>query len=419
LLASFRNSYNPRIAVTVDMIATGTDVKPIEIVFFMRSVRSRTFFEQMKGRGVRVISDTDLQAVTPDARSKTRFVIVDAVGIVLEDLGDTVSLEKKPSVSFEKLLEQVAFGNRETDVLSSLASRLARLDRQLSSADRQLLTDAGDGHSIRDLAAALVEALDPDIQIEAARMATGETGPTASSVEEAATRLLGEAAQPIAGNPELRAKLVELKRSYEQTIDTTSVDIVLKAGYSEEATEAARGIVHAFEAFIAEHRDEIDALQILFSRSYQRRLSFAQVRELAEAIKRPPRQWTPEVLWEAYERLDRSKVRGSGERTLADLVSLVRYAVHEQDELVPYAEQVRSRFGNWLAQQESAGRTFTPEQLRWLEMICGQVATSLGVEISDFDYVPFNQEGGIGKAVRLFGRDLGPLLTELNESLAT
>ena len=172
-LASFRNSYNPRIAVTVDMIATGTDVKPIEIVFFMRSVRSRTFFEQMKGRGVRVINDTDLQAVTPDARSKTRFVIVDAVGIVHEDLGDTVSLEKKPSVSFEKLLEQVAFGNRETDVLSSLASRLARLDRQLSSVDRQLLTDVAGGHSIRELAAALVDALDPDLQLEAAQTATG------------------------------------------------------------------------------------------------------------------------------------------------------------------------------------------------------------------------------------------------------
>ncbi len=418
LLASFRNSYNPRIAVTVDMIATGTDVRPIEIVFFMRSVRSRTFFEQMKGRGVRVINPTDLQAVTPDARAKTRFVIVDAVGISHEELTDTVSLEKKPSVSFEKLLEQIAFGNRETDLLSSLASRLARLDRQLSSADRQLLTDAADGHSIRELAAALVDALDPDVQIEAARMATGETDPAASAVEGAAARLLGEAAQPIAGNPDLRAKLVELKQSYEQTIDTTSVDTVLKAGYSEEATEAARGIVHDFEAFIAEHRDEIDALQILFSRPYRRRLTFEQVRELAEAIKRPPRQWTPEVLWEAYERLDLAKVHGSGERTLADLVSLVRFAVHEQDELVPYAEQVRERFDNWLAQQESAGRMFTPEQTRWLVMIRDQVATSLGIEMSDFDYVPFNQEGGAGKAVQLFGPHLTGLINELNGALS-
>ncbi len=418
LLASFRNSYNPRIAVTVDMIATGTDVKPIEIVFFMRAVRSRTFFEQMKGRGVRVINDTDLRAVTPDARSKDRFVIVDAVGIVHEDLTDTVSLEKKPSVSFEKLLEEVAFGNREADVLSSLASRLARLDRQLSSTDRQLLTDVAGARSIRDLAAALVDALDPDVQVKAAQRVTGEAEPSVADVEDAAAQLLAEAAKPIATNPDLRNKLIELKHSYEQTIDTTSVDTVLKAGYSEEATEAARGIVHDFETFIQENRDQIDALQILFSRPHRRRLTFEQVRELADAIKRPPRQWTPDVLWEAYERLDRSKVRGAGERTLADLVSLVRFAVRDQDALVPYAEQVRERFDNWLAQQESAGRTFTPEQMRWLEMIRDQIAASLGIEMSDFDYVPFNQEGGIGRASALFGSNLSNLLAELNAELS-
>ena len=418
LLASFRNSYNPRIAVTVDMIATGTDVRPIEIVFFMRSVRSRTFFEQMKGRGVRVINPTDLQAVTPDARAKTRFVIVDAVGISHEDLSDSVSLEKRPFVSFEKLLEQIAFGNREADVLSSLASRLARLDRQLGSADRKLLTDLAGGRPIRGLAAGLVDALDPDVQLDAARTATGETEPSADAITEAAAQLLAEAAKPIATNPDLRSKLIELKQSYEQTIDTTSVDTVLKAGYSEEATEAARGIVHDFEAFIHDHRDEIDALQILFSRPHGRRLTFEQVRELAEAIKRPPRQWTPEILWEAYERLDRSKVRGSGERTLADLVSLVRYAVDEREELVPYADQVRARFDNWLAQQESSGRSFMPEQLRWLEMIRNQVATSLGVELTDFDYVPFNQKGGVARAAKVFGPELPSLLYELNEALS-
>ena len=363
LLASFRNSYNPRIAVTVDMIATGTDVKPIEIVFFMRSVRSRTFFEQMKGRGVRVINDTDLQAVTPDARSKDRFVIVDAVGISHEDLTDTVSLEKKPSVSFEKLLEQVAFGNREADApllagqppgAPGPPAQLGRSPAPDRCRRRALHPRArrGAGRGARsrrpDRGGADGDGRRPIRRLQPSRRPRHE--------------LLGEAAQPIAANPELRAKLVELKHSYEQTIDTTSVDTVLKAGYSEEATEAARGIVRDFEAFIAEHRDEIDALQILFSRPYRRRLTFEQVRELAEAIKRPPRQWTPEVLWEAYERLDRSKVHGSGERTLADLVSLVRFAVHEQDELVPYAEQVRERFDNWLAQQESAGRTFTPEQ---------------------------------------------------------
>src|SRR5439155_26106316 len=166
-----------RIAVTVEMIATGTDVKPIEIVFFMRSVRSRTFFEQMKGRGVRVINPTDLQAVTPDAKAKTRFVIVDAVGISHEDLTDTTSLEKRPFVSFEKLLEQVAFGNREPDVLSSLASRLARLDRQLSDDDRRQLQETA-GQPLALITSRIVQALDPDVQLETAKQASSAAEPS-------------------------------------------------------------------------------------------------------------------------------------------------------------------------------------------------------------------------------------------------
>ncbi len=417
LLASFRNSYNPRIAVTVDMIATGTDVKPLEIVFFMRGVKSRTFFEQMKGRGVRVISETDLRAVTPDARAKDRFVIVDAVGICQEDLSDTRPLEKKPTVPFHTLLEQVAFGNREPDFLSSLASRLARLDRQLAPDDRRALTEAAGGVALPELTAAIVAALDPDAQLEAAKEASGLEEPPPEAVAQAAARLLNEAAAPLATNPELRKKLIEVKESYEQTIDTVSQDRVLRAGYSAEATEAARSIVTSFEEFIRENKDEITALGVLYSRPYRQRLTYEQIKELADAIQRPPRQWTPDVLWAAYERLDRSKVRGSGERVLADLVSLIRFATHQEDELIPFPEVVQERFASWLAQQENRGRVFTDEQRRWLEMIRDQIATSLSVSTDDFDYVPFAQHGGLGKAVQLFGPDLPALLEELNEVL--
>src|SRR6266581_4218646 len=170
LLSSFRNSYNPRIAVTVDMIATGTDIRPLEIVFFMRTVRSRGFFEQMKGRGTRVIAPDDLQAVTPDAKSKTHFIIVDAVGLSEEEMSDTRPLERKRTVSFEKLLEAISFGNREPDVLSSLASRLARLDRELSDDDRKLLQETA-GQPLAQITSRIVEALDPDAQLEEAKKA--------------------------------------------------------------------------------------------------------------------------------------------------------------------------------------------------------------------------------------------------------
>jgi type I restriction enzyme, R subunit len=239
LLASFRNSYNPRIVVTVDKIATGTDVRPLEIVFFMRTVGSRNFFEQMKGRGSRVITDTDLQGVTPDAKAKTHYVIVDAVGACEREMVETVPLEKKRNVSFEKLIEAVGLGNREPDVLSSLASRLSQLEHQLTKDDHQVLQELNGGRPIASITAAIVNALDPDAQLEAARRETGAIKPPPEAVQKAASTLIEAAAKQLQGNPELRNKLIEIKKSYEQTIDTVSQDQLLEAGYSAQAKEKA------------------------------------------------------------------------------------------------------------------------------------------------------------------------------------
>ena len=137
LIADFRNSYHPRIAVTVDMIATGTDIRPLEVLLFMRAVKSRVLFEQMLGRGTRVIQPTDLQAVTPDADRKDRFVIVDAVGVVEQEKVDTQTLERKRSLKLGQLLEMVALGAVDEDALLSLAGRLARLGKSLSPADAE------------------------------------------------------------------------------------------------------------------------------------------------------------------------------------------------------------------------------------------------------------------------------------------
>jgi type I restriction enzyme R subunit len=416
LLSSFRNSYNPRIAVTVDMIATGTDIKPLEIVFFMRTVRSRNFFEQMKGRGTRVITPDDLQAVTPDAKSKTHFIIVDAVGLSEEEMSDTRPLERKKTVSFEKLLEAVSFGNREPDVLSSLASRLARLDRELSEDDRTQVTQAA-GQPLAQITSRIVEALDPDVHLEAAKKATGTDEPSPDQVKQSATKLIQEAAQPIAANPNLRNRLIEIRRSYEQTIDTVSKDQLLSAGHDPAARQKAQSIVQSFEQFIRENKNEITALQILYSRPYRQRLTLKEIDELAKTIERPPRAWTADRLWQAYQALDRSKVRGSGQRVLADLVSLVRFAMHEQSDLHPFRDDVHKNFARWMAQQESNGRQFTTEQRQWLEAIRDHVAASLTIESEDFEYEPFVQRGGLGKAYQVFGKDLEPILKELNEVL--
>jgi len=416
LLASFRNSYNPRIVVTVDMIATGTDVRPLECVFFMRSVRSRTFFEQMKGRGVRIINPDDLKGVTPDADHKTHFVIVDAVGVTETELSDTQPLDRKKTVGFDKLLNQVSFGNRDPDVISSIAGRLARLNKQITKADRAELQESA-GIDLEQLVGSLVAALDPDEQYVEAQKQSGKEDPDAGEVAAATKVLLDAALTPITTNPEFRTKLVDVRRSYEQTIDTTSIDEVIQAGHSKDATERARHLVDSFEEFIEENKDEITALQVLYNIPYREKPTFDQVKELAAAIERPPRSWTPERLWEAYQVLEKERVHGSGSRVLTDLVSLVRFALEQDDELIPYPEAVEERFEGWLLNQQQAGREFTPEQYKWLGMIKDHVATSLKMSTDDFDYVPFSEQGGLGKAWDLFGDELGGILDELNEAL--
>ena len=415
LITQFRNSFNPRIVVTVDMIATGTDIKPVEVVFFMRNVRSRNFFEQMKGRGVRTISATDFNAVTPDAGGKDRFVIVDAVGVTESELSDSYSLDRHPSVPFDKLLDMVAMGDREPDTLSSLASRLARLDRRLSPQDRQAVEDVAGGSTLKELVRELLTATDPDAALDAARAATGQDDPPEEAIAQAARQLLDAAARSFAANPELRQRLTEIHRAYEQTIDTVSQDTVVRAEFSGAEADA---LTSSSREYIEENRDEITALQVLYQRSYSQRLSYAEIRALADSLASPPRSWTPERLWDAYRQLEQSRVRGSSQRVMADIVSLVRYAIGNEEELAPFAERVEERFQGWLAMQETAGRDFTDEQRRWLEAIKDHIAGSVSIEIGDLELPPFAQRGRLGRAHALFGDGLAVLLEELNLALA-
>ena len=404
LIKAFRTSYYPRIAVTVDMIATGTDIKPVEIVVFMRSVKSRSFFEQMKGRGVRVIKDDDLRGVNPGEHvHKDRFVIVDCVGVCERDKTDSRPMDQKKSVPLDALLQAVSLGNVEPEVLSSVAVRLARLDAQLSDAERARVVSEAGGLGLKELSRGIVQALDPreDRGLQEA---------------EAALR---EAVKPLS-NPALRTLILTLKQQKELVIDTVTQDRVLEAGFSEAARERAQGIVQSFEAFIAQHRDEITALQILYNRPTKAPLKFEDLKALADTLQAPPHLWTESQLWQAYAALDASKVKGaSRRRILTDLVSLVRYAMHQENELVPYPERVAANFKAWLAQQQAAGKGFTDEQRWWLEKMAEHIASNLGIEADDFGYAPFDQRGGLGRVHQLFGAELRRVMDELNRECAS
>jgi type I restriction enzyme R subunit len=423
LIQDFRTGYYPRVVVTVDLIATGTDIRPVEIVMFMRSVKSRVLFEQMKGRGVRVINPTELQAVTPDARTKTHFLIVDCVGVTETELADSQPLERQKHVPMREILEHVASGGTAPDMLSSLASRLSRLDKQCGPAEIQQVVATG-GTTLKQISHAIVAALDPDRQLDAARQTfklPPDHPPTPAQVKQAAEGLLKAAVVPLASRPPLRQLIQDLKKQFEQLIDEVSRDELLtdKTGLSAEARDRARTLVVSFETFLQEHRDEISALQFFFSVPHRDRLRFRDIKELARSITAPPRSWTPDTLWRAYALLDKDRVHGaSGKRLLTDIVSLVRFALHRDDELIPHADRVKQRFENWMAQQANTGRKFSPEQTAWLEMIRDHVAASWEIEIDDFDDVPFVQEGGLGKAMQVFGKDLPQLIQQINEAVA-
>jgi type I restriction enzyme R subunit len=404
-LAAFRTSPALRIAVTVDMIATGTDVKPLECVFFMRDVRSPQYFEQMKGRGARTIPSADFQAVTPDAKQKTRFVLIDAIGVTEHDFVEP-PLNREKSVSLQKLLEKAANLTISEDETATLASRLAALEHQLTGEERAEL-DSVAGGSVRKVVRHLVDAVDPDRQAEAIE---GAEDPDAVRQQ-----LIIDAVKPLASNPDLRARILELRRVHDRVIDEVSPDVLLDA-YGVVDTSKAKSVVNSWRDYLDEHRAEITAIQLL-TEAKERRISFSDIKELADRIARPPYNWTPDIIWNAYVALDPQFAAKSDHRTLTDLVSLVRFTVGVDDKLVAYVERVKERYAAWLAQQEQAGVTFTDAERWWLDNMVKVIANSAGIRTEDLDDAPFTERGGTDGALRDLGDRAAELIDELNAEL--
>ena len=413
LLQAFRTSATLRIAVTVDMIATGTDVKPLECVFFMRDVRSASYFEQMKGRAARTISNADFQAVTPDAEAKTRFVLVDAIGVTEHDYVDACPLERVKTVSLKKLLDKAAALTLTDDETATLASRLAKLELQLTPGEREELDQVASA-SVKELVRGLVAAVDPDAQAAAVADAPMVNGVV--DVAAAVQALLDDAVRPLAANPALRQRILELRASHDQYVDEVSVDVLLDARGVVDVGRA-QSVVESWRAYLDEHRDEITALQLVFSEPRSARVTFADLRELAERIQRPPYNWTPDLLWKAYEAIEIGKVRHADRHTVTDLVSLLRFTLGADDELVPYASLVEERYAGWLAQQAQAGAAFTEKQRWWLDRIADVIATGAGITEDDLDNAPFSDRGGVDGAIRDLGANAGDFLEQLNERL--
>lgn len=415
VLSSFRNDYNPRIAVTVDMIATGTDVKPIECLIFMRDVKSKNYFEQMKGRGTRVLSKEDLQKVTPSAtENKDHFVIVDAVGVTKSRKSDTRPLERKPAVSMKELMMNVALGAKDKDTLTSLANRVIRLNSQMTQAEREQFKEKV-GATAGCVAERLLNAFDADIIFEQAQKNTGVSEPTEEQIKVAQRELVQAAVAPF-HNPDIRDYIENVRRNHDQIIDSVNLDSVIFAGFDVQQEKNVNKVISSFHTFIEENKDEIVALRIIYDAAYKERpMVIEKLKELYEKLK--SEGITVERLWDCYAIKQPDKVKRSAMTQITDLISIIRFEMGYADTLTSFADKVNYNFMQWTFKKNAGHIQFTEEQMDWLRLIKDHIVASLSILPEDLELTPFDRKGGLLGFYDAFGDDYEKILQEMNVAL--
>jgi type I restriction enzyme R subunit len=418
VLSQFRNNYNPRVAVTVDMIATGTDVKPLECLVFMRDVKSSNYFEQMKGRGTRTLDLDSLRKVTTSAiTAKTHYVLVDAVGVTRSCKSPSTPLITKPSIPLKDLATGVMMGIRDEDTVSSLAGRLARLDRQLEPAEQDRIRQAAGGTALSTIVHQLLDSIDPDRIEQQASAAAGGKEPNEAQRTQARDKLVGQVANVFTGP--LIDLIDNIRRQKEQTIDHDNLDTLNFAGFIGNARQSAENMARDFAAYLAEHRDQIEALSIFYTQPARRSVvTYAMIKAVMDALKTDRPRLAPISVWRAYALLDDVSEKNPV-NDLTILVALIRRVCGIDTKLVAYDDTVRRNFRDWILKRHSgSGEKFTGEQLEWLHMIRDHIATSIHMEREDLENNPFDTKGGLGKMYQLFGGNIDAVLDELNEALA-
>lgn len=420
VLAQFRNAYHPRIAVTVDMIATGTDVKPLECLLFMRDVKSRNYFEQMKGRGTRTLDHDELIKVTPSAKTaKTHYVIVDAIGVTKSLKTASQPLITKPSVPLKDLAMGIMMGASDTDSVSSLAGRLARLNKQLDAKDKKRIEAASGGVSITKMVVDLFSAIDGDKVEERTMLLAEKQGikaPGDTIRDQAQTELVSEAANAL--NGELINLIDTIRRDKEQKVDHENIDEVQIADWETATEEQATDLCNDFAAYLEQNKDEITALEIYYDQPHRRNeVTFEMVKDVLEKLKADKPKLSPLNVWNAYELLESYK----GKKPLSELtalVALIRRVVGVDGKLSTFDATVRKNFQTWVMKHHSSSnQKFTKEQTAWLHMIRDHFVNSFHFELDDLEMSPFDSQGGLGQMYELFGDDMNTIIDELNNEL--
>jgi len=399
-------------------------VKPLEVLLFMRDVKSVNYFEQMKGRGTRTIDHDALQKVSQTANSKTHFVIVDAIGVTKSKKTDSRPLERQPTVAMKDLLGAVAMGVEDEDLFLSLANRLIRLDKQITEQQRTKVRALSGGKNLKQITKELLSAYDPDeidrlAQVDIDKVSKHDRSPDfiAECKESAQQQLISQAASSF--NGELNSYLDNVRREHEQMIDSINIDTVIKSEWDTTSVDKATAIVTDFSAYLELHQDEIKALSIFYKQPYNRReITFKMIKDVFDKLKLDKPTLAPVAVWSAYTALETVKSQQPKDELTA-LVSLIRRACGIDSQLKAFDKTIEDNFNKWVFKQHTGNRNrFSAEQLDWLRMIKDHVVSSYHIELDDLDYTPFDSQGGRGKMQQLFGNEMNSIINELNDVLA-
>ena len=366
LIREFRNDKNFRIAVTVTLVATGTDIKPLEVVMFMRDVRSEQLYIQMKGRGVRTIGDEQLRNVTPNAFSKDLFYLVDAVGVTEhEHVVVSPGEPTDPTISLEVLMERIAHGLVSDEYLKMLAGRLARIHNKCNSEQREQFFNLAHT-SMGEIAAGIYEAFEKG------------TLPTFESINE--PNLERKAlVTVIANSPQVRKFILVLAAGF-VTILQPGEDELITKGFT---TEEAAATTQAFEQYIEEHKDDIEALRIIYNNNGEP-LTYSMLTGLQKMLMQANSKFRISQLWNNYALLKPEEVTKFGTKeerdAITNIIQLVRYGYHMTSNLVGLQATAKQYFNLWCGQLQ---RTITDAQKELLTQIVDYIVTNGSCEVQD------------------------------------
>ncbi len=423
LLHNFRNEYYPRIAVTVTKIATGTDVKCIEILVFMRDIRNENFYEQMLGRARRVLSKDELVQASPSATSaKLGYVVVDAVGITESPKMQTkASGDPKPTIAFITLLDDIANAETDEELFKAAAGRITRLEKTLTKKQKEEFIEISGGVSIKELASNLENAHNVDaVEYQAKQENPDYDTMSEDQQEECRKKVIvkrcHEAALPI-NKKAVRDFLMKVKGANDQTIDPALDSLINASVKPIQETD----VISSFREFISNesNRTNIEALDIIYRQNYKNRpITEAMIHNLFDKMREFNASLTQQNIFIAYREMTKSK---SAFKQLADIIQIIKYEWKFIEELTPFADDVRNRFKKWVFeknQKSNSNNPFTEEQMVWLRLIRDHIAANASISIESLKIGQFAQMGGTAKFVKVFGPTCKELLNELNVALA-